>query len=55
MEPTPGVAVSLGARQQSVGDGENGRQSSGNGRPSTPPALFVNHDEKGLGIIKTAL
>jgi hypothetical protein len=47
---------SLGARQQPVGDGENGRQSSRDSRPSTPPALLVNHEEHGFGIIiKTAL
>jgi hypothetical protein len=46
---------SLGARQQSVSDGENGRQSSRDSRPSTPPALLVNHEEHGFGIIKTAL
>jgi hypothetical protein len=46
---------SLGARQQSVSDGENGGQSSRDSRPSTPPALLVNHEEHGFGIIKTAL
>jgi hypothetical protein len=47
--------TSLGPRQQSVSDGKNGRQSGRNSRPSTPPALPVNHDENGLSVIKPAL
>jgi hypothetical protein len=45
----------LGARQQSVRNGENCRWSGSDCRPSAPPTLLVNHDEKGFGIIKTAL